>query len=124
MKSREIANATPHPASDAIHECSVPRFNISTQSVTENHQLVLAHLPPPQNRQSQNRISGFPKSRGEPFQNGVAGLAGEIGQGGLVGLSRAMENCPLGVTRNCPLLGITEERANGRGANHGKPVVE
>src|SRR4051794_19438831 len=39
-------------------------------------------------------------------------------------VSRAMENCPLGVTRNCPLLGITEERANGRGANHGNPVVE
>src|SRR5215211_6455546 len=39
-------------------------------------------------------------------------------------LSRAMEKCPLGVTRNCPLLGITEERANERGANHGKPVVE
>lgn len=39
-------------------------------------------------------------------------------------LSRAMENCPLGVTRNCPLLGITEERANERGPNHGKPVVE
>ena len=39
-------------------------------------------------------------------------------------MSRAMENCPLGVTRNCPLLGIAEERANERGTNHGKPVVE
>src|SRR5262249_11188535 len=39
-------------------------------------------------------------------------------------LSRAMANCPLGVTSNGPILGITQERANERGTNHGKPVVE
>ncbi|MCA6104585.1 hypothetical protein [Bradyrhizobium australafricanum] len=33
-------------------------------------------------------------------------------------LSRAMENCPLGAMRNCPLLGLAEERANEAGTNH------
>jgi hypothetical protein len=33
-------------------------------------------------------------------------------------VSRAMENCPLGVTRNCPLLGAEEERVNEAGTNH------
>jgi hypothetical protein len=35
---------------------------------------------------------------------GAANLAQRQGDLSL-GVSRAMENCPLGVTRNCPLLG-------------------